>query len=99
MLQNAADVLGEGSGHRHRARPPVSAEIRALVSRMAAANPLGGAPRIPGELLKVCRMLGLEFRAARSRFFQDGMGLGPVKMFKARHRPASRRREHGRARG
>ena len=37
-------------------RPPVRAEIRALVSRMAAANPLWGAPRIHGELLK----LGLE---------------------------------------
>ena len=37
-------------------RPPVSAEIRALVSRMAAANPLWGAPRIHGELVK----LGIE---------------------------------------
>src|SRR5262249_35899023 len=37
-------------------RPPVNAEIRALVTRMAAANPLWGAPRIHGELLK----LGLE---------------------------------------
>ena len=51
--------------------------------------PLGGAPRIQGELLKVCRMLGLEFRAARSRFFQDGMGLGPVKASRARHGPTS----------
>ncbi len=32
-------------------RPPVGAEIRALVARMAAANPLWGAPRIHGELL------------------------------------------------
>ena len=32
----------------------------------------------------VCRMLGLEFLAARSRLFQDGMGLGPVKASKAR---------------
>ena len=52
MLQNAADVLGEGSGHRHRARPPVSAEIRALVSRMAAANPTGGRPQNPGGALE-----------------------------------------------
>ena len=42
----------------------------------------------------VCRMLGLEFLAARSRLFQDGMGLGPVKASKARPRPTSRRREH-----
>src|SRR2546427_13228849 len=34
-------------------RPPVSAEIKALVTRMAAANPLWGAPRIHGELLRL----------------------------------------------
>ena len=33
-------------------RPPVNAEIRVLVTRMATANPLWGAPRIHGELLK-----------------------------------------------
>ena len=31
-------------------RPPVSTEIAALVGKMAAANPLWGAPRIHGEL-------------------------------------------------
>ena len=44
----------------------------------------------------VCRKLGLELRAARSRLFQDGMGLGPAK---ARPRPTPRHREHGSARG
>src|SRR2546426_8739415 len=34
-------------------RPPVNAEIKALVKRMAAANPLWGAPRIHGELLRL----------------------------------------------
>jgi putative transposase len=34
-------------------RPPVSVEIKALVKRMAAANPLWGAPRIHGELLRL----------------------------------------------
>src|SRR6267143_6118963 len=34
-------------------RPPVSTEIKALVSRMVAANPLCGAPRIHAELLKL----------------------------------------------
>ncbi len=34
-------------------RPPVNAEIKALVTRMAAANPLWGAPRIHGELLRL----------------------------------------------
>jgi hypothetical protein len=47
----------------------------------------------------VCRMLGPEFLAARSRLFEDGMGLGPIKASGARHRPPPRRREHVRARG
>jgi hypothetical protein len=34
-------------------RPSVNAEIKVLVTRMAAANPLRGAPRIHGELLKL----------------------------------------------
>jgi putative transposase len=34
-------------------RPPVNAEIKALVSRMVTANPLWGAPRIHAELLKL----------------------------------------------
>ncbi|CAB1063207.1 Mobile element protein [Olavius sp. associated proteobacterium Delta 1] len=37
-------------------RPPISSEIRDLVRRIAKANPLWGAPRIHGELLK----LGIE---------------------------------------
>jgi transposase InsO family protein len=38
---------------RPAGRPPVNAEIKALIARMAAANPLWGAPRIHGELLKL----------------------------------------------
>ena len=34
-------------------RPPVNAEIAALVRRMAETNPLWGAPRIHGELMKL----------------------------------------------
>ena len=34
-------------------RPPASSELRALVQRMAVANPYWGAPRIHGELLKL----------------------------------------------
>ena len=41
------------SGRPTGGRPPVNAEIKALVIRMAAANPLWGAPRIHGELLKL----------------------------------------------
>src|SRR2546428_5418671 len=41
------------SGRPTGGRPPVNAEITALVREMAAANPLWGAPRIHGELLKL----------------------------------------------
>src|SRR6267378_2142547 len=34
-------------------RPQVHVEIRTLVRKMAAANPLWGAPRVHGELLKL----------------------------------------------
>src|SRR5258707_136286 len=40
-------------GRPPRGRPPVNPEITALVTQMAAANPLWGAPRIHGELLKL----------------------------------------------
>jgi len=43
------------SGRPTGGRPPVNAEIKVLVMRMAAANPLWGAPRIHGELLKLGR--------------------------------------------
>src|SRR5437899_4131897 len=42
-----------GPGRPTRGRPPVNAEIKVLIMRMAAANPLWGAPRIHGELLKL----------------------------------------------
>jgi len=41
------------SGRPIGGRPPVTAEIKALVARLATANPLWGAPRIHGELLKL----------------------------------------------
>ena len=41
------------SGRPPVGRPPVNAEIKALVTRMAVANPLWGAPRIHGDLQKL----------------------------------------------
>jgi transposase InsO family protein len=41
------------SGRRPAGRPAVDAAIKALVRSVAAANPLWGAPRIHGELLKL----------------------------------------------
>src|SRR5262245_60756793 len=34
-------------------RPKIDADLRALIQRMSAENPLWGAPRIHGELLKL----------------------------------------------
>jgi hypothetical protein len=39
--------------HGRPGRPPVSKEIRQLIRQMSRANPLWGAPRIHGELLKL----------------------------------------------
>jgi transposase InsO family protein len=39
--------------HGRPGRPPVSKEIRQLIRQMSLANPLWGAPRIHGELLKL----------------------------------------------
>ncbi len=47
------------SRHR-RGRPAIGTEVRDLIRRMSHANPLWGAPRIHGELLK----LGLTFSQA-----------------------------------
>ena len=38
---------------RDTGRPPVASDIRALIRRMSQENPLWGAPRIHGELLKL----------------------------------------------
>jgi hypothetical protein len=38
---------------RRGGRPTVPAEIRKLIREMSIANPLWGAPRIHGELLKL----------------------------------------------
>jgi putative transposase len=41
------------SGQPTGGRPTIHAEIKALITRMGTANPLWGAPRIHGELLKL----------------------------------------------
>ena len=63
---------------RHRCgRPAVSLEIRRLIREMSLANPLWGAPRIHGELLK----LGIE------------IGQTSVAKYMARRRALRRRME------
>ena len=49
-----------GDGVRETGRPSVDREIRDLIRQMSSANPLWGAPRIHGELLK----LGIEISQA-----------------------------------
>ena len=39
--------------HSFGGRPPIDTELRALIRRMSVENPLWGAPRIHGELLKL----------------------------------------------
>ncbi len=46
-------VLAFSWKSRHRGRPRIDPEIRQLIRRMCRANPLWGAPRIHGELLKL----------------------------------------------
>ena len=48
------------SRRRKGGRPPIPCDVRALISRMSRKNPLWGAPRIHGELLK----LGIEVSEA-----------------------------------
>ena len=42
-----------GKSRRRSGRPAISADLRHLIRRMSSANPLWGAPRIHGELLKL----------------------------------------------
>src|SRR3954468_3704106 len=51
--QRPAHQRGRWKSRRRVGRPTVSAEIRQLVREMSIANPLWGAPRIHGELLKL----------------------------------------------
>jgi putative transposase len=45
--------LDPRSRHAHLGRPSTAAVIRTLIDKMGAANPLWGAPRIHGELVKL----------------------------------------------
>src|SRR3954464_12512647 len=62
-------------------RPQIDADLRALIRRMSADNPLWGAPRIQGELLK------LGFEVAQSSVAKY--------MVKRCEPPSARHRRHG----
>jgi hypothetical protein len=69
------------SARTRAGRPSTNAAIRALIMRIAAANPLWGAPRIHGEL----GTLGPSTRRAPGRrfrcdvhFWQPSRSIGPI---------------------
>jgi hypothetical protein len=65
-------------------RPKVAIEIRSLIRRMSVENPLWGAPRIHGELLK----LGIEVAQSTVGKYMAGRrpGSGPdMKTFLRNH--------------
>ncbi len=53
VIAPASDRTGAGNRDADPGRPAVSTEIRQLIREMSIANPLWGAPRIHGELLKL----------------------------------------------
>src|SRR5208337_1976520 len=55
---------------RRGGRPQVQSELRALIRQMSVENPLWGAPRIHGELLK------LEFEVSQSNVQIHGQASG-----------------------
>ena len=65
------------SRRRGGGRPPIPRDARALISRMSRENPLWGAPRIHGELLK----LGIEVSEE-----PVSMYLGPSIWYSSRSR-------------
>ena len=60
---------------RRGGRPPVKTELRALIRRMSIENPLWGAPRIHGELLK----LGFDVAQSSVAKYMSNGGYPPVR--------------------
>jgi putative transposase len=64
-------TLWRWKSRRRMGRPTVSADLRALIRTMSAANPRWGAPRIHGELLKlgmdVCQATVAKYMIRRHR--------------------------------
>ena len=60
LVKPATVVQWHRKGFRYLGRPRMDREIRDLIRKMSLANPLWGAPRIHGELLK----LGIEVSQA-----------------------------------
>ena len=66
-------LLWTFKSRRRVGRPPVAADARALIRKLAQENPLRGAPRIHGELLK----LGVQVSQATVAKYLAGRGTPP----------------------
>ena len=66
-------------------RPPVPLEVRRLIRDMSLANPLWGAPRIHGELLKLGIDVGQTSVAKYMARRRGPPSPGSEKPFRARH--------------
>ena len=78
---------------RHRTgRPGVPTDVRALIRTMSASNPLWGAPRIHGELLKLGIDIGGIVGDAGAEAGRNGNGADVAGVIAARNadRPNSR---------
>jgi transposase InsO family protein len=64
--------------HSRGGRPPIETSLRALIRRMSIENPLGGAPRIHGELLK----LGFEVAQSTVAKYMAKSGRGRSQTWK-----------------
>src|ERR1700757_5076807 len=66
---------------RRGGRPQIEADLRALIRRMSVENPLWGAPRIHGELLKlgfeVAQSSAAKYTVKSQRPEFQGLKLGP----------------------
>jgi len=66
------------SRRRRGGRPPIPRDVRALISRMSRENPLWGAPRIHGELLK----LGIEVSEATVSMYLARLPKPPLQTWR-----------------
>ena len=75
---------------RRGGRPPIDAELRTLIRRIASENPTWGAPRIHGELL----MLGFEVGEATVSLYMPRLRKPPSHSWRVSPKPHPRPRFH-----
>ena len=68
-------------------RPQIEADLRALIRRMSVDNPLWGAPRIHGELLKLGLEVAQSSIIAKYMVKRPGPPSQPWRTFLRNHAP------------